>query len=896
MTIHNLEKIFEPTAVAVIGASKKEGSMGSFLMGNLLNSGYEGKIFPVTDRYKSVRGVPAYGSISEIKKPIDLAVIATPMVEVPGLIRQCVEKRVAGAVIISAGGKEIGKSGEQLEAQIRHEASKSDLRIIGPNCVGIMDTGSSLNASLIDKMPLPGKLAFISQSGAICASILDFSLKQAIGFRYFVSIGSMLDVDFGDMINYLGNDPNVSSIVLYIESLINTRKFMSAARAVSRIKPIVVLKAGKTRAGARAASSHTGAMAGEDAVYSEAFKRAGIVRVKRIIELFDCAELMAKQPIPSGSSLAIITNGGGPGVMATDALAEYGIEPVSLSQETLKKLDEFLPSYWSRGNPIDILGDASPERWRKTIEVCRSANEINALVIIFVPQTLKNAVAVAKEIARLFRDKSHLPVFTVWMGGGEVEKGRKILNHAGIPTYETPERAISAFMYMYSYARNLEILQEIPPKLQRSLEYDYHAAKAVIEKAAREEGTLLTEMESKAVLTAYGIPVNRTEVAKSSEEAVKLAKKIGYPVAMKVLSRDIVHKSDAFAVKLNLRNGKDVREAFSKIMSSAPAYNPKAEIMGVTVQPMLRRPDYELILGSKLDKDFGPVILFGMGGIMTEILKDQAIALPPLNRLLARRLIESTRVFQILKGYRNRPAANLDLLEEILIRLSQLVTDFPEILELDVNPMILVEDRAFAVDARVLVQKASVTSPHHLVISPYPNEYEKIVTTKGGLRFFIRPIRPEDEPLMVELFQVLSPQTVYYRFFRPLKKISHKLMAPLTQIDYDRDIALVAIDYGHETEKILGAARIMTTPGGTNPEFAVLVGDPWQGMGVGAALMNHLLSIAKSRGLASISGLVMGTNKTMLALARKLGFGIKRVTGGSEFELNIDLRTFTMEG
>jgi len=889
MSIHNLDKIFKPNSVAVIGASKKEGTMGFFLLNSLLKSGFEGKIFPVNPKYKSIKRVRTYPTVLDIKQPIDLAVIATPIARVPPLITECVGTGVGGAIVISAGGKEIGEKGSRLEIEIKKEANRSDLRIIGPNCMGIVSAGAKLNASFTGIMPLPGKLAFVSQSGAICSSILDFSLKQSIGFRYFVSIGSMLDVDFGDMINYLGNDPQVSSIVLYIESLTNVGKFMSAARAVSRIKPIVVLKAGKSSAGARAASSHTGAMAGEDSVYNAAFKRAGIVRVNTIEELFDCAELMAKQPIPSGSNLTIITNGGGPGVMATDAFSEYGLEPVELSQETVEKLDDFLPPYWSKGNPIDILGDASPQRWKNAIEVCLSAPEISALVIIFVPQTLSNAVTVATEIVEPLGDKQHPPNFAVWMGGESVQQGRSVLNEAGIPTYETPERAISAFMYMYFYARNLEMLQEIPPKLPRSLEFNHSEAKEIIGNVVEEGGTLLTEMESKALLKSYGIPVNQTEVARSVEEALALASRIGYPVAMKIHSRDISHKSDANGVKLNLRSEKDVQGAFSKIMRNAQAYDSDAELLGITIQPMVKRPDYELILGSKLDKDFGPVILFGLGGIMTEILKDQAIALPPLNRLLAQRLMEDTRVYQMLKGYRNRPAARLDLLEEILVRLSQLVTDFPEIAELDINPLILAGDQAVAVDARVIIKPTHIASPHHMVISPYPSQYEMTATTEGGLELYIRPIRPEDEPLMVDLFHDLSSQTIYYRFFSPIKSMSHKMLVQLTQIDYYRDMALVAIDNSREKERILGVGRIMTRPGGTDPEFAVLVGDPWQGKGVGLLLMEKLIAIAKERGLESLMGLVLGTNRNMLNLARKLGFEMSRTPGSTEYELQIDL-------
>jgi len=471
-----------------------------------------------------------------------------------------------------------------------------------------------------------------------------------------------------------------------------------------------------------------------------------------------------------------------------------------------------------------------------------------------------------------------------------VERGRQILNNAGIPTYETPERAVSAFMYMHSYARNLEMSQQVPPKVSGSMEFDQSRAKEIIGKALKEGITLLTEMESKALLKGYGIPVNRTEAAALPEKAAWLAKEIGYPVAMKVHSRDIVHKSDAHGVRLNLYSDEDVREAFAKIMADARAYNPKADIEGVTIQSMLKHPDYELILGSKMDADFGPVILFGMGGILTEILEDHAIALPPLNRLLARRLIESTRVYRLLKGYRNRPPANLERLEEILIGLSQLVTDFPEISELDINPMIFTADQACAVDARVIIKPSHVASPHHMVISPYPNQYETITTTESGLDVLIRPIKPEDAPLLVDFFDTLSAESVYYRFFTPVKSLSPKTLALFTQIDYDRDMALVAIDRTQGKEKILGVARIMAKPGGKEPEFAVTVSDAWQGKGIGAALLEHLASIAGERGFETLWGVVLAGNRHMMALARKLGFRIAKTPDSGEIELRIDLK------
>jgi len=523
MSLYNLEKIFKAKSVTVIGASKKEGSIGHSLVKNLLTGGYEGKIYPVNSRYKRIQVLKTYASVLEIQRPIDLAVIAVPMAKVPSVIRDCVMAGIGGGIIISAGGKEIGEKGREVEAEIKGEAEKGGFRVIGPNCMGIVCTESKLNSSFASQMPLSGKLAFISQSGAICGSILDYSRQEGIGFRYFVSVGSMLDVDFGDLINYLGHDPQVSSIVLYIESLTNVRKFMSAARAVSRVKPIVVLKAGKSKAGARAAYSHTGAIAGEDAVYDAAFKRAGIVRVNTIEELFDCAELMAKQPLPIGSGVGIITNGGGPGVMAADALSSYGIEPVALEKKTFEKLDDVLPPFWSRGNPIDILGDASPKRWAQVIEICLSAHEMNALVIIYVPQALTNGQVVAEVIVDFLNGKAHPPIFAVWMGGENAEGGNQILNEAGFPTYTTPERAIAAFQYMYSYRQNLKISQEIPPKLTRSLVFDQRSVKNIIQKTIGEGSTLLSEVQSKAVLKAYGIPVNRTEVATSPDEAVHLA-------------------------------------------------------------------------------------------------------------------------------------------------------------------------------------------------------------------------------------------------------------------------------------------------------------------------------------------------------------------------------------
>lgn len=888
MSVENLDKIFQPKSIAVVGASERKGSVGAALMQNLIERGFSGEIFPINPNHKKIGKLPACPSIRDLEVPVDLAVISTPIALAPQIVKDCVDVGVGGAVIISAGGKEIGEQGKKLEAAIQKEARYSGLRIIGPNCVGIMSGRSKLNASFANQMPLSGKMAFISQSGAICTAILDLSIKENIGFSYFVSLGDMLDVDFGDMIDYLGGESDVSSIVMYMESLTNFRKFMSAARAVSRVKPIIVLKAGRTQAGALAAASHTGAMAGEDSVYDAAFQRAGILRVKTFEELFDCAELLAKQPKPAGPGLAIITNAGGPGVMAADALSDFGYEPVSLNAETFQKLDEILPPYWSKRNPIDMLGEAKSELYRKVVEICLNAKEVNGLLILSAPQALADTAEVAAALVDLIQEKP-IPIITSWVGGTDMQKGRDIFNQAGIPTFDTPERAVRAFMDIYRFSKNIEMLQQIPSRLPKRLEFDRPKAKALIKAGLSTDNGLLTEVESKALLSAYGIPVDPIETANSREEAVQKATKIGFPLVMKINSRDITHKSDAGCVLLDLKNKTDVADGFETIIQNARLYDSKARIDGVTVQPMIRRPDYELILGAKKDRDFGPVILFGMGGIFTEVIKDRAIAFPPLNRLLAKRLMEQTRVYQLLQGYRNIPSANLELLEEILIRLAQLVTDFSEIEELDINPLFITENDACAVDARVLLKPSQTSAPLHLVISPYPDQYEEFTQTSTGIDIFVRPIRPEDAPLLVELFESLSPQSVYRRFFTPMKRLPHSMLARFTQIDYDRHIALVAFSVSKSEESMLGVARVILERNQKEAEFSIVVGDPWQGKGIGAALLQRCISIAKERGIEKVMGTVLAENTQMLALGKKFGFKIKKVLGAGEYELSIDL-------
>ncbi|MGM0760471.1 MAG: GNAT family N-acetyltransferase [Thermodesulfobacteriota bacterium] len=889
MTIYNLDYLFDPQSVAVLGASEKAGSIGSALMQNMIQAGYAGSLLPVNPKYETIYGHKTLSSITKAETEIDLAVMATPIALVPDLVDECVQAGVKAAIIISAGGKETGAEGQKIEERILERARKGKLRILGPNCLGIICPANGLNASFAAHTPETGKLAFISQSGAICTSMLDLSLQEKMGFRYFISIGSMLDVDFGDLIDYVGSDPQVESILLYIESLTNIRKFMSAARGVSRVKPIVIIKSGKSPVGAKAASSHTGAMAGEDIVYDTAFKRAGAVRVNSIGDFFRCAELLSKQRRPRGPRMVVLTNSGGPGVMAVDALFEYGLEASTLSKETLDKLDEVLPQHWSRGNPIDILGDATAKRYVQAVN-CLDSKEMDGLLIIMNPQAMTDPAQVAKELTTAFTSKP-FPILTSWMGGRGVEKGIEIFNNARIPTYATPEDAIKSFMYLHNYAKNLQKLTEIPAKASRKLNFNRERAQELVQAGLSRKSGLLTEAESKELIQAYGIPVNRTETAASEDDAVRVAQDMGYPLAMKLLSLDITHKTDAGGVHLYLRNQEEVRSAYGQIMQSAHAYDPKADILGVTIQPMVLRPDLELLLGAKKDDNFGPVLLFGMGGIFAEVLEDRNLALPPLNHQLANRLIRGTKVSRLLYGYRNRPGADMALLEEAIIGLSHLVVDFPEIVELDMNPLVIDGGKPLAVDARAVIRPSQVASPQHLVISPYPSQYEYDKVIKdSGLEVAIRPIQPEDASYLVELFQTLSPTSIYYRFFRPLKTLPSDMLARFTQVDYDREMALVAFSRDQGKDRLVGVARVTGHIDGQKGEFAILVGDPWQGQGVGEELLKRCLDIVRDMHMEEVWGLVLPSNTGMLKLGDKLGFEKKRLPGEDVYELTKDLR------
>jgi len=889
---HSLDPIFHPESVAVIGASATPGSVGNILIHNLTTNQFNGVIYPVNPRRRAIRGIHCYPSIGDIPEEVDLAVIATPAATVPGVLEQCVQKGVRGAIVISAGFSELGAEGRALEQKIV-SITHGRMRVIGPNCLGVICPGVGLNASFASSTPRAGHLALLSQSGAICTSILDWAQEVNIGFSNFVSVGSMVDVDFGDLIDYFGEDPHTRSIILYMESIGNVRKFLSAARAVARNKPIVVIKSGRHEAGARAAASHTGAMAGSDAVYEAAFRRAGVLRVKTISELFNMAEILATQTMPRGPALAIVTNAGGPGVMATDALMLQGGELAELSPETHAELNEVLPPYWSHNNPIDILGDATPERYRKTVEICVRDPNVQGLLVLLTPQAMTDPTETARQLLP-FAHLSEKPILASWMGGADVREGRHILNMAGFPTFDSPEEAIQAFLNMVQYKRNQELLYETPEALPEGWSPNSGRVQEIIDTARSQDRTLLTEWEAKEILAAYDIPVVPTVACRTVKEAVAAAERLGYPVVLKLLSQQITHKSDVGGVQLDLRDEAAVRQAFATIESNLVQRGQQDAFDGVTVQPMVRSAGYELIVGSSLDRQFGPVLLFGAGGVMVEVLKDRALGLPPLNRALARRLMEQTLIYKALRGVRGKPPVPLAELEALLVRFGQLIVDFPDIAEVDINPLLASPEQIIALDARVLLTKPDLPEEQRprLAIMPYPNQYISHFNLADGTEILVRPIRPEDEPLVVEFHAGHSDQTLRWRYLGLVRHLTRDNLIRLCHLDYDRELALAGVWHDPEGRPHLtGVARYYLHPETGDAEFALVVGDPWQRRGIGTQLIQRLIAVARERGVRRLVGQVFADNTPMLSLMRKLGFHVPAVTTEEIIKVSLDLTT-----
>ncbi|HUV80117.1 MAG TPA: bifunctional acetate--CoA ligase family protein/GNAT family N-acetyltransferase [Candidatus Bathyarchaeia archaeon] len=873
----SIKRMFDPETIAVIGATEREGSVGRAILQNLLLS-KDRKIFPVNPNRKTVLGIVCYSSITEVSEPIDLAIIATPAQKVPEIVEECGKSGVGGIIIVSAGFKEIGEEGRKLEAQIREIRMRHGMRILGPNCLGIIRPGVRLNASFLKANPKPGKIAFISQSGALGSAILDWAIDAHVGFSIFASLGSMIDVDFGDLIDLLGEDPNTKSIMIYMESIENAKKFMSAARGFARNKPIIVVKSGRFAESSKAALSHTGAMAGDDQVYDAAFKRVGVVRVKEVEDLFNAAEVLDSANLPKGPRLAIITNAGGPGVMATDALIELGGELAELSEDSLKELNSVLPPYWSKSNPIDVLGDSDTARYVNAIKICLN-DEVDGILVIYTPQGAAKTDELAKSVAEIAKN-TWKPIITAWMGGEEVEGARKILSRHDIPTYETPEDAVKTYEYMYRYARNLELLYETPAELPVDQAPPKHNLKALIRRSVKEGRTILTEDESKRFLMNYGIPVTRPYMAKNVEKAIRIANEIGYPVVLKIVSPEIVHKSDVGGVVRGIESEKRLRDEYEKLIERVKENAPAARIEGLAVQKMIENIDYEIIVGSKKDEDFGSIILFGMGGIGTEIFGDFSIGIPPLNQTLARRLMEETKVYRMIQGYRGRQPADIRQLEQIIVSFSNLIVDFPEIAEMDVNPLAVSKGKAYALDARIVIDKDSLdyTSQYpHLVTTPYPTRYITPWRLLDGTEVLLRPIRPEDEPLEHEMLTTLSEDSLRGRFFQVIKKIPHEMLTRFCNIDYDREMAIVAEVREGKKRRIVGIGRLIIDPDFQEGEFAVLVHDDCQGRGLGYKLVDSLIGIAQEKGLKKIYGTVLTDNYRMLRISEELGFSIEQM-------------------
>ncbi len=881
-----LDAIFKPKTVALIGATEKPGSVGRNVLWNLISNPFGGTVFPVHPSRHSVLGIKAYSNIAAIPEPVDLAVIVTPAATVPGIISECVDAGIKGAIIISAGFKEIGSEGIELERQVLEQARRGGMRIIGPNCLGVMSPLTGLNATFAPKMAKSGNVGFISQSGALCTSILDWSFREDVGFSAFISIGSMLDIGWGDLIYYLGDDPNTQSIVIYMESIGDARSFLSAAREVALNKPIIVIKVGHTEAAAKAAASHTGSMTGSDEVLDAAFRRTGVLRVNNISFLFYMAEILAKQPRPQGPRLTILTNAGGPGVIATDSIITEGGQLTELSSETIEQLDKILPIHWSHNNPIDILGDAEPDRYAKAVDITIKDPNSDGLLVILTPQSMTDPTKTA-DLIKTYA-KSNKPILASWMGGADVESGARMLNRAGIPCFPYPDTAARLFYYMWRYSYNLRAIYETPIlglEVDSATEgiYNIPLVEQIISEARAEGRTLLTEYESKQILASYGISTVQTLMATSADEAVAMAEKIGYPVVLKIFSKTITHKTDVGGVKLNLVDADAVINAYRSIETTVTEKAGAEHFLGVTVQPMVKFEGYELIIGSSLDPQFGLVLLFGTGGQLVEVFQDRSLALPPLNTTLARRMMEQTKIYKALKGVRGRQPINLPDLEQLMVRFSQLVVEQRWIKEIDINPLLASPEQLIALDARVVLYEPEVTEEQlpKLAIRPYPTQYIAPWIMLDGSKVNIRPIRPEDEPLVIKFQETLSERSIYLRYFHLISlrsRISHEQMQRVCFIDYDREMALVAVykSPGLGEKKIIGLGHLNKLHGTNEAEFSILISDEYQEHGLGTELLNRLIQIGRNEKISRITAEILLENIEMQRICEKANFKLIR--------------------
>lgn len=878
MTVRNLEAFFRPRSVALIGASERQGSVGAIITRNLTGGGYAGPVMLVNPKRDTIDGRPCHPDVASLPEAPDLAVICTPPATVPGIVDELARRGTRGVVVITAGFGEGGLAQGQVLRQAMLDAARPHLlRVVGPNCVGIMAPAIGLNATFAERDAKPGGLAFVSQSGAVLLGIVDWAEGRGVGFSHLASIGDMSDVDFGDMLDYLAQDPNTDAILLYMEAVTHARKFMSAARAASRAKPVIVMKSGRNPASASAAATHTGALAGMDEVYDAAFERAGMIRVDTLDDLFGAVEILGAGRRVQGDRLAMLTNGGGFGVMATDSLIDEGGRLADLSSDTLKRLDAVLPPTWSHGNPIDIIGDADGPRYERALSALTADRGVDAVIAMFCPTALASGTDAAEAIARVVGREQRTPVIAAWIGASDgVVAGRRILTDASVPVYDSLNGAVRAVMHMVRYHRAKAALAETPPSVPEWFRPVTARARATIDTALIEGRSLMTEPEAKELLAAYGIPVALTRTAGSAEDAADAAAGIGYPVALKILSPDISHKSDFGGVALDIEDEAGLHAAAKAMLARIAANAPQARVEGFTVQQMIRRPKaHELLVGASVDPQFGPVILFGQGGTAVEVVADKALALPPLNMSLARDMIERTRIARLLQGYRDEARADIDAIALTIMKVAQIVADLPEVIELDINPLLAGPDGVIALDARIKVAASQIKGTERFAIKPYPIEMEERFELPGGSAMLLRPIRPEDEPRLREGFARLSAESIRMRFFAPLKTLTHEMAARLTQIDYDREMALVlTTDRPPGEAEIFAVARLSCDPDNEQAEFALIVGDDFAGQGVGTRLMTKLVAYARGRGVGSMIGIILSENKAMLSICRKLGFTI----------------------
>ena len=892
MTTRNLDKLFKPESVAVIGATNRPLSVGKVVMANLLQGGFDGPIMPVNPGRQAVSGVLTYKNIDSLPIAPDLGIICTPPKTVPGLIQELGDKGTRAVIVLTAGlNQETDETGRTIQQAMLDAAESFRMRILGPNCLGLMVPGIGLNAGFAHLPALPGKIAFVSQSGALCTAVLDWARAHGIGFSHFISLGDCAELDFGDVIDYLGSDPDVRAILLYIESIHQRRNFMSASRAAARNKPILVIKSGRHAEGAAAAASHTGALAGSDDVYDAAIRRAGMLRVNTVTELFAAVQTLARARPMKGDNLAIMTNGGGIGVMAVDDLMDNGGQLAEISESTIEKLNEVLPATWSHGNPVDIIGDAPGSRYAAAIDILSKAKEVDALLVMHAPTATANSTEAAEAIIEVAK-KTKCNMLTNWVGEEAVGPGRHLFEEAGIPTFRTPGAAVGAFMHMVHYRQNQEMLMVTPPSVSGRFTADFDAAKKIVDDVMASGRDMMTEAEAKAMLTCYGIPTVETHVVASPKAAEAKSREMEFPVALKIHSKDISHKSDAGGVELFIESPEAVRTAAEAMLKRVSANLPDAKIEGFTVQRMAIMPhSQELIVGVTTDHIFGPVILFGQGGTSVEVVGDRTIGLPPLNMSLARDMISRTRVSKLLKGYRDVPPADMNALSLTLIQVSQMLTDFRPILELDINPLLANHTGVLAVDARIRVGEPELQQGRRLAIRPYPKHLEEPFVMPSGREVVLRPIRPEDEPEHMEFHAKLSEEDIRFRHFGMVKFLPHSEMARFTQIDYDREMAFIAsAPLEKNKRETIGVVRAVTDPNNERAEFAVVVRSDLKGQRLGRKLLEKIIDYCRARGTGEIAGQVLSDNKRMLKMTEKLGFKRHAIPGEDVVEIVLKLQ------